>query len=134
MFRVFLTGSVVSMLPGLWAGWSGFPVSAGARDFCLNCPNRLLWGPPTFLHSQYQVTLPEVKRSGRDVDHSTSSSTGGRNECRLHLYPSLMHLWCERGKQVLNLYDPHRKKRGKGNFFMQRVLPRLYTDQPVGAL
>ena len=72
------------MVPGLRAGRSGFPISAGARDFCLNCPNRL-WGPPTFLQSQYRVILPGVKRSGRDVDHSPSSSIECRNECRLRL-------------------------------------------------
>ena len=50
------------------------------------------------------------------------------------VYPSLMHLLCVRGKQVLNLHDPLRKKREKGNFFMQRVLPRHYTDEQIGAL
>jgi hypothetical protein len=91
MFRVVLTGSAVDMVPGIQTERSGIPISSGARDFCLNCPN-WLWDPPTFLHSQFRVTLPEVKRPGRDVDHSPSSSTEGRNECRLHLYPCLMRL------------------------------------------
>jgi hypothetical protein len=133
IFRMILTGSVVTMVPELRAGRSGFPISMGARDFCLNCPGRL-WGPPSLLQSLYRSPLQGLKRPGHDVDHSPPFSTEGRNECRLHIYPSFMHLWCGHEHHILNCYDYHRNKRENDNLFMQCVLLRHYADQPVGAL
>jgi hypothetical protein len=41
-------------------------------------PNRL-WGPSSPLYSGYRALSPEVKRSGRDADHSSASSAEAKN-------------------------------------------------------
>ena len=58
----------------------GVRISARARDFFLlhNCPN-WFWGPPSLLFSGFQGYFPCVKHPGLEVDHSTSSSTDGKN-------------------------------------------------------
>jgi hypothetical protein len=126
IFRMILTESVVTMVPGTRAERSGFQVSIGATDFYLSCPGRL-WGPPSLLQSLYRGSHLDVKRPG----HDAHSSTEGRNECCLHLYPCLMQLWCVNGHHILNWYDSHRNKRENYNFSTQCVLLRHYTDQPL---
>jgi hypothetical protein len=43
-------------------------------------PERL-WGSPNLLFNVYQGSFPEVKRPGREVDHSSLSSAEAMNEC-----------------------------------------------------
>jgi hypothetical protein len=43
-------------------------INTGGGDIFRNLPDRSC-GPPSLLYSEFQVSLPEVKRPGRGVDH-----------------------------------------------------------------
>ena len=51
----------------------------GTKDLSPKRPD-YLWGPPNLLFSGYWCSFPELKRTGHDVDHSTPSSAGAKNE------------------------------------------------------
>jgi hypothetical protein len=56
------------------AGWSGVRIPAGSNDFSSRSRPEWIWGPPSYLFSQWiRVFSPEVKRPGRDTDHSSLS-------------------------------------------------------------
>jgi len=39
-----------------------------------------LWGPHSLLFNRYRGSFPEVKRAGREADHSPPSIAGVKNE------------------------------------------------------
>lgn len=52
-------------------------------------------GPPRLLFSGYRSSFPEAKRPEREVSHSYSSSTGGKNGWNYTFIPSYIH-WVDR--------------------------------------
>jgi hypothetical protein len=58
----------------LRTGRSGIRIPVGA-----NRPDRL-WGPPTPLFNEYRRSFPRLKRPGREVFHSSQSSSEIKNE------------------------------------------------------
>jgi len=54
-------------------------ILTGTKDLSPKRPHHL-WGPPNLLFSGYWCSFPELKRTGRDVDHSAPSSAGVKNE------------------------------------------------------
>jgi hypothetical protein len=54
-------------------------ILTGTKELSPKRPDHL-WGPPNLLFSGYWCSFPELKRMGRDVDHSTPSSARVKNE------------------------------------------------------
>jgi hypothetical protein len=54
-------------------------ILTGTKDLSPKRPDHLC-GPPNLLFSGYWCSFPELKRTERDVDHSTPSSAGVKNE------------------------------------------------------
>ena len=73
-------GSVSDVAIRLRAGPSRVRILEGAIEFFLlkNRPHRF-WGPPNLLFNGYRDSFRGLKRLGREVDHSPSSSAEVKN-------------------------------------------------------
>ena len=68
-------------LDRLWAGWSEVRITAGARYlFCYQKYPDRLWGPSSFLFTEYRSISPGVKRPGREAIHSPPPIAQVKNE------------------------------------------------------
>jgi len=57
------------------------PIPVWVRGFFLHQKySHWFWGPEGLLSNGYRVTFPEIRRSGRDVRHLTTSSVDLKNE------------------------------------------------------
>jgi hypothetical protein len=58
------------------------------------------WGPPSLLSNGYRVSFPGVKRPGRGVDHSPSSSVCVIESVELYLYSPSGPSWLVLGRTL----------------------------------
>ena len=49
------------------------------------------WGPPNFLYNGCLVSIPGVKRPGRDADHPPPSSAEVKSYCYTSTTPAGLH-------------------------------------------
>jgi hypothetical protein len=77
----------------LSTGWTVRGSNPGGGEIFHTRPVRP-WGPPILLYNGYRVSFPGVKRPGRGVDHSPSSST----EVKERLLPLCTFAACSRVK------------------------------------
>jgi hypothetical protein len=63
------------------AGRSGNRISVDGKIFRIR-PDRL-WGPPSLPYNVYRVSLPGIKRPGRDVEHPPPSSAEIKERAQL---------------------------------------------------
>jgi hypothetical protein len=80
---------------------SGIELRCGAYIFL--SPPDLPWGPPSLLYNGYRVSLPGVKRSGRDFNHPPPSSAEVR-EVEVYLCSPSVLSWHVRGSTLPYLY------------------------------
>jgi hypothetical protein len=59
-------------------------IPVGGKNFRTR-PDRP-WGPPTLLYNRYRVSFPDVKRTGRGVNHPPPSSAVVKERVELYLY------------------------------------------------
>jgi len=84
-------GWVVGVAITLRAGRSGYlnPAEAEAETFSPPNHSDRLWGQPGPLFYGWRGSFPWVKRTGRDVDHSPSSSAEVKNEWSYNYSPPI---------------------------------------------
>jgi hypothetical protein len=51
------------------------------------------WGPPSLIYNKYRVSLPRVKRPGRDVSHPPLSNADINDRVEQHLHSSSVLSW-----------------------------------------
>lgn len=71
--------SIISIVTGLQAGWSGVGILEGVRDLSPKDPG-WLQGLPRTLFTGYQGALPGGKVAGCEADHSHPSNAELKNE------------------------------------------------------
>ena len=64
----------------LRAGLSGVRMPVGVKIFHFSKTSRRLWGPPNLPIQWVPRVFPGVKRPGRGVEHSPTSSAKAKNE------------------------------------------------------
>jgi hypothetical protein len=70
--------------PGIEPWWG--------RDFPHPPPSQT-WGPPSLLYNGQQVSLPQLKRPGRGIDHPHPSNSEVKERVELHLYSTFGPSW-----------------------------------------
>ena len=65
---------------GVGVGRSRILIPAGEDMFLLQNRPDLLWAPTSPLFSGYQISIPRIKRLGRELDYSFPSSAEVKNE------------------------------------------------------
>jgi hypothetical protein len=100
---VFMLSLYVGGLECSRAGWSVVRIPVGVREFYLfqNVPN--VFGAHPAVYSVNTGVFPEVKRPGRDVNHSSQYSAEVKNEWSYTSLPPCMPSWHEQGKLYLLL-------------------------------
>ena len=86
MYKMF-TGIAQSVYQPV-TGWTFRWSNLGGTEIFRTGTDRP-WRPPVFLCNGYRVSFPEVKRQGRGVNHSPSSSSKVKERVELHLYTIL---------------------------------------------
>ena len=82
---LFISKLYVVCSESLRAGRSGDRIPVGGGEIFRTRPDRTC-GPPSLLHNGYRVSFPEVKRSGRVVDHPHRTSAEVKERVELYLY------------------------------------------------